>query len=265
MTYLSDRRSRRTKFIYQFIGVLLLAFTVLFWVQIRIFFSPMIFSVSNGIFSARISTLNSYDTFRTWFSSKSTLSSTIKLLEEENNMLQNEIASKDALINSYEDAYKTDTKVTVSTIEVSSLFSPLNSLYESFLISKGFSSEIEEGLVVYGPGYIPIGKVTKVGTHTSEVKLLSASDYELEGVVSGSSTDKTIIRLTGMGGGDYSAVLPKEISMNLGDVVMWKEHPKMRLGTVVAIENEPQAIAQKLLIRGTYSPTNARRMYIDLP
>ena len=265
MTYLSDRRSKRNRFIYQLTGIVLLGCTVIFWVHIRLFLSPVMFSLSNGLFSIKITIADTYNSFHSWFSTKSTLENTINLLEAENNAMENEIAKKDALIASYDNVYKTNTTVTASTLEVFPLFSPLASLYGSFLISKGFSSEIVEGLIVYGSGYIPLGKVTKVGTHTSEVQLLSASGNELEGIVVGSSTDKVILRLTGMGGGDYSALLPKEVEIELGAVVMWKENPKMKLGTVVLIDNTPQAIAQKLLIRGTYSPTNAPQLYIDLP
>lgn len=265
MTYLSDRRSRRTRFTYQLIGVCLLAFTVVFWVQIRIFFSPAMFSVSRGIFAVKMGVINSYDSLHSWFSTKGTLENTIKLLEDENASLRNELAQVNANIAAYDDAFKTSTRLPASTVEVSALYSPLTSMYHSFLISKGFSSELEEGFVVYGPGYVPIGRVIKVGTHTSEVGLLSAPGNELEGIVMGSTTDKTVLRLTGIGGGDYEALLPKEISITQGDIVMWKENPKMKLGVVVGIDNEPQAIAQKLLIRGTYSATDAPRLYIDLP
>jgi cell shape-determining protein MreC len=236
---------------------------VYFWVQIRIFFSPAIFSVESGLFSFTSGVHNVTDSIGSWFSSKKTLENTIALLEEENARISNELAEKNAQLLSYDDAYKSDTRLIPGTLEVSALFSPLTSLYQSFLISKGFSSEIEEGAIVYAPGYIPIGTVVKVGTHTSEVKLLSAPGNELEGIVVGSSTDKVILRLTGIGGGDYSALLPKETQIAIGDTVMWKDNPKMTLGTVVGIDNEPQAIAQKLLVRGTYSATNATHLFID--
>ncbi len=265
MTYLSDRRTKRVKTVYRLVSLFILAIIVIFWVHIRIFLSPMMFAISSRVFAVKMSMSETTDSISSWFSSKKVLEETITLLETENSAMKNEIAEKDALIASYDDAYKTSTKVTGSTIEVSALFSPLTSLYGTFLISKGFSDDIEEGLVVYTSGYVPLGKVVKVGTRASEVQLLSASGVEIEGIVVGSTTSGAVLRLTGIGGGDYIATLPKDVSIDKDATVMWKEYPKMKLGVVVMIDNEPQAISQKLLVRGLYLPATSQRLYIDLP
>lgn len=265
MTYLSDRKSKRFQLKYRLIGVAILVFVCIFWVQIRIFSSPAVFAASELIFITKATVLDTASEVFSWFRSKSTLLEEIALLEDENARIENELAEKNALIASYTDAYMTDTKLTHSTIEVFPLYSPLTSVYGTFMISKGFSDGIEEDQVIYGTGYIPVGKVIKVGTKTSQVKLLSASGNELEGLILASSSDKTVLRLTGMGGGDYVAVLPKDIAVDLGANVSWRENPTMMLGTVVSIDNEPQAVTQKLLIKGRYNPTNAPRLYIDLP
>ena len=264
MTYLSDRRSQRVSLIYKLVGVCFLAITVIFWVQIRLFLSPLMFSVSSGVFNIKMTTENSLDSINSFFSTKRVLEDTINLLEQENNTMANEIAEKDSIIASFDEAYKTETKPNASTVEVFPFFSPLTHLYGTFIISKGFKNDIQEGMIVYGSGYIPIGKVIRVGTQSSVVELLSADGNELEGLVIGSSTEKTVLRLTGMGGGDFIASLPKDIKVETGATVVWKENQKMKLGTVVSVDNVPQAISQKLLIRGMYSPTNATRLFIDI-
>lgn len=265
MTYLSDRRSQRGKLTYKLVSFFILAVVIIFWVQIRLLLSPLMFSISDQLFNIKMATISSLDSVNSFFTTKKVLNETISILEDENNTLNNELAEKDALIASYDDAYKTATKTTGGTIEVFSFFPPLSNLYGTFIISKGFKNDIQEGMVVYGSGYIPIGKVIRVGTQSSVVEIISADGNELEGLVMGSTTDKTVLRLTGMGGGDFSAMLPKDIKVDIGATVVWKENPKMTLGTVVSVDNSPQAIAQKLLVRGMYSPTNAPRLYIDLP
>jgi cell shape-determining protein MreC len=117
-------------------------------------------------------------------------------------------------------------------------------------------------MIVYQPGLMPIGTVDEVHDKNSRVKLLSANDSELESFVASSSL---VVRLHGDGGGDFVATLPKDAPASIGDTLMWKDHPHMTLGTVIRIDNQPQAVSQTIYVRGAYNPSVHVQLYILTP
>lgn len=265
MTYLSDRKAKRNRTMVRSTLFALLFLTVFYWPQIRIASSPVLFFFADVSFSIKTKTNDVAESVSSWFSTKKTLEEAIRTLEEENGRIKNELAIRDSIIKAYDDAYKTDTRFLDSTLEVSPLFSPFTSLYNSLVVSKGFEDGVSPSLVVYTAGYIPLGVVETVGPRTSVVRLLSSPGNELEGIIISSSSQNTAARISGIGGGDFETFLPKDALVEVGSTVTWKEHDHMKLGIVVSVENEPQAISQKIIIRGFYNPAEASRLYIDIP
>lgn len=268
MTYLSDRNKKKKQLIQRTVAACLLLLVIFLWRFIQGGVSSGAGYIEEGlfIFSQHV---HSFDQgIATFFTSKKTYTDTITSLQNENDALKRELALREetqmdttasGTISML--SVKKETKDESHHVQVYSLFSPLSTIYTTFLISKGFSDGVVTGDIVTTGDYSIIGKVDLVHQDTSRVALLSASGNEVEGII-GSSTS---IRLVGIGGGDFSSELPKGVPVNVGDTIFFKENRAMKLGVVVSIDNEPQSVSQFLHIRGGYSITEAIRLYIDLP
>ncbi len=255
MTYLSDREKRKKKIIIRTILAAFLIIIFIFWLRIRDSLVPVGDAVSSKLFLASQGIQDSYNSVSSFFTTKATYSKALDDLEKENDALKQELAS-------IREGSSTVSYADNRHVEVHTLFSLLSTVYDTLLISKGFNDGITEGMIVYTDGYFPIGKVDEVHTTNSRVALLSRGGNEIEGYIPGSAV---VIRLTGNGGGDFIATLPKPVPVAIGDSLYMKENPEMKIGTVVAIDNEPQSVSQVLHVRGAYTITSRSRYYVDLP
>ncbi len=255
MTYLSDREKRKKKIIIRSVIAIFLLVLFIFWLRIRGTLSPVGDVISIKVFLVSQSIHDAYDSVASFFTTKATYYAALDDLEKENDALKQELAT-------LRDGTSTVSYYDSRHLEVHTLFSPLSMVYDTFLISKGFNDGIIEGMIVYTEGYLPIGKVDEVHTTNSRVALLSRNGNEIEGYI---PTSAVVIRLTGNGGGDFVATLPKLVPVAIGDTLYMKENPEMKIGQVVAIDNEPQSVSQVLHVRGAYSITSRSRYYVDLP
>lgn len=237
-------------------------------------FTPGAYVISEGVYSTSESTHAFYTTITRLITSKSSYEIAVANLQKENDLLKEKLAilnNKDVAMHidlSTDSASSTNAIVQeAQTVgqEVETLFRPLSTLYDSFLITRGFEKGIKEGDVVYNSDYKPVGVVEEVHGSFSKVMLLSKPGNELEGFLKGATaTSSLLVRLTGDGGGDFIATVPKDISVSGGDVIFWKAHPAMQLGEIISVENEPQSVSQIMHVRGAYSVTSRERLYVDV-
>lgn len=117
-----------------------------------------------------------------------------------------------------------------------------------------------EGAVVYVRGRQAVCIIEGIHSDNSLCKLLSSSGDLVEGVT---SLTKESITLTGDGGGNYIANVPKESNFSLGETVMYKSDQTMNLGNIVDIKNDPQDTFVKVYVRGAYNPIKSNIFYVD--
>lgn len=107
---------------------------------------------------------------------------------------------------------------------------PPQSPYDTFIVDVG-SDKILEGDDVLDEG-LRIGTVTKVFAQTATVLLLSFPNNELHISLS-ATTSATAI---GQGGGRFSAVLPKDLKIKIGDTITIPDSPTRVFSIVEAIK-----------------------------
>ena len=194
--------------------------------------------------------------FGDYFSTRAGLQSTvstqrlqIKKLEEKEYVtqsLQDENTSLRALLHLPE-------KDRTVTVEVSS--SLLASPYGTFQISigSGTSPSIKNNdLVLSSEGFV-IGRVSEVGTHTSNVRMLFAPDNKIE-AVSGTAA----FTLQGAGAGVSRAELPRGIPLKEGDTVLSPELHFRPVGIIGNISTDTGGASSRVLVRLPLSLTTLR-------
>src|SRR6185369_1293599 len=108
---------------------------------------------------------------------------------------------------------------------------------------------IATGNTVYAHGTVPIGTIDAVYGKTSLVKLFSTSKESLKVVIKGG----IYIDVTGIGGGNFEATLPRDIKIAEGDTLTLPNLSPLVLATVGSIISDPRDPFQKIL---AVSPVN---------
>lgn len=264
MTYLSDKTKKRkqlTSFI--FIAVLLLGLSF-GWVKIRSSLSPVAeptVVTSNkflkGIINIPYIITNYFRSRDSYEIEKLSLEKNIEELENEVAYLRvenNFLKSESILSNG------STTEIVKSNIVLYPLVQDITKLYSTILLSKGFKDNLAEGNIVYLRGRQPVCIIEELHSATSLCKLLSASGNIVEGVT---VDTKENITLTGDGGGNFLALLPKESDFSVGESVMYKADQTMKLGDIVDIKKDPQDIFVRVYVRGAYNPVKSSLFYVD--
>ena len=89
-------------------------------------------------------------------------------------------------------------------------------------------------------------------------RLLSASGTEIEGVAS-----STTLFLKGAGGGTFTADVPRDSVVALGEQVYLKSNSTFMLGTVIDILTDDQASSLRVYVRGAYNPVTSNVFYLS--
>ena len=97
-------------------------------------------------------------------------------------------------------------------------FSP----YDIFILDKGSSSGVNIGQDVYVGSSTYIGKISFVSPFSSEVSLFSIGGREKEVYIERTNTN---LKIYGKGGMNFEAVVPKDLDIVLGDVLIYKSSP----------------------------------------
>ncbi|MEI6810836.1 MAG: rod shape-determining protein MreC [Candidatus Nomurabacteria bacterium] len=265
MTYLSDKIKKRRQLLSLFLitaSLLVLSFS---WIQIRSNLSPVaepIVITSNKFLRSIINfpyvVTNYFRSRDSYEVQKINLQNNIEELENKIALLQAENNSlKGIEIKINESGVKEAVK---PNIILYPLAEDITRLYSTILLSKGFKDNIKENMIVYIRGRQPVCEIEELHPTTSLCRLLSASGNTIEGV----TTDtKENITLTGDGGGNFLALLPKESNFIVGESVMYKTDQTMKLGTIVDIKKDPQDIFVRVYVRGSYNPLTSSLFYVD--
>ncbi|MES2416396.1 MAG: rod shape-determining protein MreC [Patescibacteria group bacterium] len=252
MSYLLDKKLKRQKIFYFFIGVFIVG--VLFFFRSAIFYGFS--NASHFIFRPVIALGNSFGS--TVYSSRSFFLSKKSLLKE-NESLKTQILESEADRANYASVVDENIKLkeilgrkneNIKLVLTGILSQANQSLYGTLIIDAGEKEGIRVGARVFAMGNIPVGYVAEVFPNTSKVLLYSSPSEKTEVVISGHGV---FMQAIGRGEGNFELVMPRGLVIEKGaEIDLPGVHPYI-FATVADIISDPRDSFQKALL---VSPIN---------
>lgn len=263
MRYLSDNRPRAKKRIFLAVALAAIVYGVYTWSSVSAFLYARIEPLVSIYGGAKKVAGESGESLLFVTTSKTELYAENKSLMLYIEGLENQIAEKNAVLMEKNLLDEANSTTSVATI-IYPLTRDISSIYATILFSKGLAHDVRVGQIVYVRGMQPVCVVVEVYEKTSLCTLLSKGGVTTEAViVSPSSTSSLAVTLVGEGGGSFSVIVPKGILVSLGDEAYLRSNQHMKLGTIVSIIENEQAIGSKLYIQGAYNPLTSSIFYIS--
>lgn len=247
MSYLHDKKNKIKKFLFTGLLVVVFVYTILF----TGLFDKISYSfgyIASPVWSAQGIILDIWDNIRTPFLAK-------KTLLEENKKLRDNVAIASAKLLDRNLLFEENIElkellgrdINEQTVFASVLTKPNRSVYDTIVIDVGENAGIKEGdSVLYG-GTIVIGRVSEVLKHTSKVTLLSSPGEVIDIIVGNKNITTTAY---GRGGGGFKFEIPRDIEVDIGDVISVPGMVPRVLGKVEYIESRPSDPFKTILFKG---------------
>lgn len=167
------------------------------------------------------------------------LAAQVEALTAENKRLSAELADSSRLAASS------------GTIAAGIMAGPPLAPYDVLIVAAGTSAGVSNGALAYGPGGVPVGTVGEVSAGFSRVLLYSASGRETQGWVGDKRLPLTVV---GAGAGAYSASVPTDAQVAVGDIVYLPGPGAIPVGSVIKIDANPSSPRATLSIRPLINP-----------
>lgn len=142
------------------------------------------------------------------------------------------------------------------------LAGPREAFFDALVLDAGALHGVFVGAVVYGPGEIALGEVSRIFGHSAVVSLYSSPGRELTALVGASSSPAT---LSGDGGGSFRAVVPRGLPVEIGDAV---EVPALGggfAGTVRAIDISEHSSLKTVFVSFPFNIHELRTVVVEIP
>ena len=130
------------------------------------------------------------------------------------------------------------------------LVKPFLSAYDTLIIDVGSENGVTVGNKVLADGNTFIGYISEVYNDTSKVILYSSPGEQVKVLIGNNNVEKNAI---GLGGGNFSAQVPKEIDVKEGDNIVIPSVSANVFGVVEKIEYKETDSYQNILFK---SPVN---------
>lgn len=131
-------------------------------------------------------------------------------------------------------------------LTASVIFRPPQTPYDMLIIDSGSNQGIKEGMQAIVFGNILLGYVAEVFPDTSKVELISSFHEETNVVLESSNIPAIAV---GLGGENFEIILPRPISVNLGERIIKLGNQPLLVGIVEKIENQNADPFQKIIFR----------------
>jgi len=128
---------------------------------------------------------------------------------------------------------------------------PPESPYDTLVIDQGSRASVAPDALVTGPGGVPVGKVASVNAASARVTLFSSPGVATDAWIGQSRVAAT---LTGVGSGAFTAAVPKDTSIVVGDSVYVADNGAAAIGTVVRLDSDPSSTSMTLRIQPLINP-----------
>ena len=259
MTYLSDKEQKRNRNKKIILFLLLFLVITISWQNIQKILYPYFESTVFAYSNTKKVVVFLPENVTSLFKSRNYYNNRIKELEENIERLENKVASHEGDLIDSQIKMDHQNEESLSTLIAHPLIMDISSVYSTIVLSKGFRDGVDEGMIVYVRGMQPVGYISKIHDKTSEMFLFSAPKNKVDGV----TFDEVILPLVGIGGGNFIASIPKDISIKIGDSVYYRSNTKMKLGTVFDIKDDQQDVFVRVYVGGAYNPVKSNNFFID--
>lgn len=203
------------------------------------------------IWQGRAALFEGWGNFKAVFSSKETLQNENAALKEQLASYDNLILSCRAVISSRDDLLSAFGRSASSTRVASSvLVHPPETIYDLLVLDAGEREGIKIGDTVRLPQGGAIGRVSEVAAHTSKATLYTSDGVKTEAIL---ERNQIPLTLTGRGGGNFEASLPRDVAIMAGDKILSPEIRSEMIGIVGDVSAAATDSFQHILIR---SPEN---------
>lgn len=155
-------------------------------------------------------------------------------------------------------------EVKINMVLSAILSKPNQSLYDTLVIDVGTNQGIKVGNTVFAFGNVPIGRIDMVYPDSSKVVLFSNNE-EKNQVVVGSKSASTrtslggniYMEIVGRGGGNFEMVIPRDLTLQKGDLVTLPGITPYVVGVVETVISDPRDPFVKALLT---SPVNIQEL-----
>lgn len=234
-------------------------FFVALWSPFKSFVTPLL--ESTGLFSSRAYTYTSSVFKRTYLYAASNES-----FYQENLRLQDELTAEKlkylelAILKDELHKYETLSVGLAAPATFAKRIGVMDTFaHDTFRINKGGSDGLLVGEMVVGLGNTLIGTLSEVGEKTSLVALL----WNGNEVFGRTSASGTVVTLTGVDDGVYRALVPHEITFQIGDVILHDYNPNLIIGVVKEINNNEEDRFKEILVHVPFHPRMIDVVRID--
>ena len=215
------------------------------------FFDSIIISAISPIWKSENSIVRSLRNGISFFNSK-------KSLIEENAFLKEKLSSLEAETSSLSRQCVQESALLElmgrrqdpSTIAAAILTRPPQTPYDVIIIDVGSNESIRIGSEVSLPEGPVLVVVSEVFSKQAKVKLFSASGEETNAIL---ERNNIPVVLTGLGGGNFKLIIPRDIEINIGDRVLSSDITSRLLAIIEEISSKPTDSFKEILAR---SPAN---------
>jgi cell shape-determining protein MreC len=256
MSYLLDKKIKRSKFFKYILFVVVLFILIYFRSGVfnglsyvsDIIFHP-IFLLGNNIGGTLSNTGAYFRSKNSLFLQNEDLKS--KLNEEEaqisnyNSILDENLKTKEIL-------GRKDAKANMVLAGI--LSKPNQSPYDTLVIDAGIKDGISLEQRVFALGNVPIGYIAEVNPNSSKVILYSNPGEKTEVIISGKNT---FMQIVGRGGGNFEMIIPRDLIIEKGTEVVLPGITSHTVGVVQTIISDPRDAFQKALLA---SPVNIQEL-----
>lgn len=153
-------------------------------------------------------------------------------LANENKMLTQKVADLSALLG------ESGGSSARSGILADVVSRPPESPYDTLVLASGSSEGISSGMEVFGSSGTPLGVVSSVLAHFSQVTLFSAPGMTTNGWVGHANTPLVIV---GVGAGALQASISRSANVAVDDIVSVPGPGSVPLGRVARIDSDPSS------------------------
>ena len=230
-----DRQKNAKKKFFVVVGILVIAIIILVTSPVRnalFFIAEPVWQIKNSIVASN---------FFQYFKTKQTLINDKLVIEQKLFLTGNLLALNETLQKENETLKDLlgRKEIKQKTILASVLVKPPQTPYDSLLVDIGEDQGLEVGDKVIANANIFIGEVSEVLPHSAKVTLYSSPGRKLS-VVLGLS--QVSVEAVGIGGGNFHILLPREVEVKEGDVII-----------IPAITNNVFGIVEKINFKDTDS------------
>jgi cell shape-determining protein MreC len=245
-----DRKRSVKKKLFIVIGILLVGAIILTLSPVR----NTLFFIAEPVWKVKNSIVNS--SFFEYFKTKQRLIDERTAIERELFLAGDLLALNETLKKENETLKdllgRQDTKL--KTVLTSVLAKPPQLPYDSLLIDIGEDQGIKVGDQVIANANVYIGEVSEVLPHSAKVSLYSTPGRKLSVVLGVSAVTAEAV---GIGGGNFNILLPREVEVKEGDVIVTPAITSNVFGIVEKVNFQDKDSAQTILFK---SPVNVSEL-----